>query len=171
MAFMDSAAGNQGGIGPPGSSDTGPGGDVGPPAPGMPPQPQGGPILAGLARQATGPQVSAPGPGNMADSLGKLKIAIDLMQSALAGLPAGGQQHKDVLRSLQTLSRHLPQVGAQQGLQQTHLIDLLRRGQQNPLLQSLAGLLGGGGGGGGGGPGGGPQGPQPPMPSTPLPGA
>jgi hypothetical protein len=129
----------------------------------MMPAPKGGPILAALQRQQMGPQASAPGPGNMADALGKLKIAIDLMQSSLMGFDAGSQQYKDILRALQSLARHLPQTGAQSGLEQTHLIDLLRRGKQNPVLQALSGLLGGGGRG--------PSGPQPPMPSTPLPGA
>jgi hypothetical protein len=101
----------------------------------------------------------------MADSLGKLKIAIDLMQTALHGLPPGSQPYQDTLKALERLSRHLPQMGSAPGLEQTHLIDLLRRGRQNPVLQALAGLMGGGGRGQGGG------GPQPPMPSTPLPGA
>lgn len=162
MAFIDPGAGSPMDTGPPGSNDTGPEGQGGQ-GPGMPPTPIGGPVLAALQRQQQGPQVSAPGPGNMADALGKLKIALDLMQSALQGLPQGGPQYKDVLKSLQSLARHMPQVGAQQGLEQTHLMDLLRKGRQNPVLQALAGLIGGGGRG--------PGGPQPPMPSTPLPGA
>jgi hypothetical protein len=148
----------------PGSSDTGGGGGGGPPAPGMTPPQEGGPILAALQRQSKGPQASAPGPGNMADSMGKLKIAIDLMQSALHGFDAGSKQYGDILSALKSLSRHLPQSGPSSGLEQTHLIDLLRRGKQNPVLQAISGLMGGGGGGGGGQP-------QPPMPSTPLPGA
>jgi hypothetical protein len=109
----------------------------------------------------------------MADSLGKLKIAIDLMQSAMHGFEAGSHQYKDILNALRSLSRHLPQMGAQAKLQETHLMDLLRKGKQNPILQAISGLMGGGGGGGGDdqGGGGGGEGPQPPMPSTPLPGA
>lgn len=171
MAFIDPGAGSPMDTGPPGSSDTGPAGQGGGPGQDMQQGPIGGPVLAALQRQAQGPQVSAPGPGNMADALGKLKIALDLMQSALQGLPQGGPQYKDVLKSLQALARHMPQVGAQQGLEQTHLMDLLRKGRQNPVLQALAGLIGRGGGGGGGPGGGGGGGPQPPMPSTPLPGA
>ena len=168
MAFMDSGAGSPGDNAPPGANDTGPGGGGGPPAPGMQPPPEGGPLLAALQRQATGPQASAPGPGNMADSLGKLKIAIDLMQSALHGFEAATPQYRDILSALKSLSRHLPQQGPASGLEETHLIDLIRKGRQNPVLQAISKLMGGGGaeaGGGGGG------GAQPPMPSTPLPGA
>jgi len=165
VAFTDSADDSQAGMAGPDSSGTGPGDQVGPPEPGMTPPEQGGPILAALQRSAQGPQVSAPGPGNMADSLGKLKIAIDLMQAALQGLPAGSKPHQDTLKSLERLTKHIPQMGASPGLEQTHLIDLLRRGRQNPVLQALSGIMGGGGQEQGGGS------PQPPMPTTPLPGA
>jgi hypothetical protein len=96
--------------------------------------------------------------------LGKLKIAIDLMQLSLNGFEAGSTQYKDVLRALTALSRHLPEQGNQSGLEQTHLVDLLRRAKQNPVLQAISGLLSGKRGGG-------QQGGEPPMPSTPLPGA
>jgi hypothetical protein len=166
MAFMDSAADNPEGMEGPDSSGTGPEA-AGPPQPGMTPPEQGGPILAALQRSAQGPQVSAAGPGNMADALSKLKIAVDLMQSAIQGLPPGSQPYQDTLRALERLARHLPQEGAQTGQQQTILMDLLRRGKQNPMLQAIAGVFGGAGGG----PQGQGAGPAPPMPSTPLPGA
>lgn len=162
MAFMDSGADTPAGKEEPDSSDTPPGGPGASPGRGRPPEPRGGPILAALQRQARGPQASAPGPGNMADSLGKLKIAIDLMQVALNGFDEESAQYKDTFRALTDLSRHLPETGNQSGLEQTHLVDLLRRTKQNPVLQALSGLLGGGEDA---------QGPQPPMPSTPLPGA
>lgn len=173
MAFMDSGEGNPEDTGEPDSSDTPPDSPEGGRGRGIAPQPRGGPILAALQRQAQGPQASAPGPGNMADSLGKVKIAIDLLQISLNGFEPDSRQYKDILHALTSLSRHLPEENsAQPGLQETHLIDLLRRGKQNPILQSIAGLLNGGGGAGGAGGGeGGGGGPQPPMPSTPLPGA
>ena len=37
----------------------------------------GGPVLAALSRDRQGPQVSAPGPGNQADSMMKVKSAVD----------------------------------------------------------------------------------------------
>jgi hypothetical protein len=107
-----------------------------------------------------GPQASAPGPGNTADSLGKLKIATDLLQVALNGFEEGSKQYKDVKRALDELTPHLPEMGNASGLEQTHLTDLLRRAKQNPVLQAISGLMGEKR-----------QGPQPPMPSTPLPGA
>jgi hypothetical protein len=100
----------------------------------------------------------------MADGLGKLKIAIDLMQASLAGFDPESPQHREILHALETLGKHLPQMGNQSGLEETHLTDLLRKGKQNPVMQALSGLLGGGGEGG-------PPGSQPPMPATPLPGA
>lgn len=165
MAFTDSGGDSPGGNAGPDSSNTGPGGPGAPRGRGMPHEPRGGPILSALQRQQMGPQASAPGPGNMADSLGKLKIAIDLMQSSLSGFEPGSGQYKDILHALENLSRHLPESGNQSGLEQTHLIDLLRKAQQNPVLQALSGILMGRGGRGGGG------GQQPPNPSTPLPGA
>ena len=167
MAFMDSADDTPEDTAEQGSSDTPPEGQEGSQGRGTPPEPRGGPILAALQRQARGPQASAPGPGNMADSLGKLKIAIDLMQMSLNGFEPGSKQYKDILSALDALTEHLPETGNQSGLEQTHLVDLLRRAKQNPVLQAISGLLSGGrqrGGQGG-------QGPQPPMPSTPLPGA
>ena len=164
MAFTDSAERSPTDIEPPGSNDTEQEGPEAGQGRGMPPRPLGGPLLAALQRQLRGPQVSAGGPGNQADGLGKLKIAIDLMQASLAGFEPASPQYRDILRALTSLARHLPQAGNQSGLEQTHLMDLLRKGKQNPIMQALSGLLGGGGGEG-------PQGPQPPMPSTPLPGA
>ena len=64
-----------------------------PPMPGAgggPPSPQGGgPILAALARRQAGPQVSAPGQGDNAQSMNMLSQAIGLIQQALPGLPPG----------------------------------------------------------------------------------
>jgi hypothetical protein len=101
----------------------------------------------------------------MADALGKLKISVDLMQATLQAFEPGSPQYKDILRALTSLSRHLPREGGNEsGLEETHLMDLLRKMKQNPVMQALSGLIGGGGDGG-------PPGPQPPMPSTPLPGA
>lgn len=164
MAFTDSGGGNPMDTGPPGSNDTEQGSEDGR-GRGMTPPQQGGALMAALQRQARGPQVSAPGPGNAADALGKLKLAIDLMQTALQGFEPESRQHDDISRALDSLSPYLPKDGAAgAGLEQTHLTDLLRKGKQNPVLQALSGLVGGGGSPG-------PQGAQPPMPSTPLPGA
>ena len=141
------------------SNDTGQGGQGEPRSLGNEPEPYGGPILAALQRQVRGPQVSAPGPGNMADSLGKLKIAIDLMQMSLSGFETESKQHGDILTALDTLRAHLPEQGNASGLEETHLKDLLKRQKQNPVMQAISGLMNN------------KKGASPPMPSTPLPGA
>lgn len=145
---------NPDGGGPPGPPGVGPGGG----GPGGPPDPSQSPILAALSRRQQGPGVSAPGPGNNADSLVKLQNAIALMQDALQGLPAGSPSHRDVLRALNSLSRHIAQGQPTAGVQQTQLQDMLRNTMKNALLQKIAGNQG--------------QGKPPaPTPSTPLPGA
>jgi hypothetical protein len=103
----------------------------------------------------------------MADGLMRLKTAVDMIQNALPNLPAGSQQHKDALRAVTALSRHLPQGAPTAGVQQTQLGDLLRGTMRNALLQKLMSSQGGPGG-----PGGGPAGGMsPPQPSTPMPGS
>jgi hypothetical protein len=136
------------------------------PAPGNAPG-GGGPVLAALARRQQGPQPSAPGPGDQASSLTMLQNALGMMQSALSGLQPGTPVHRDVLRALQSLSRHMAQGQPTVGVQQTQLQDMLRGLLRNALLSKVMGQQGQQGGPGG------PAGamPQAPMPSTPLPGA
>jgi len=149
--------------GQPAEPDMGGGG-----APQGPPQMGGGPVLAALARNRSGPQVSAPGMGNIAQGLMQMKSAVDMLAATLNMLPTGGQQYKDVLKALQSLSRHLPQGAPVAGVQQTQLGDLLRNTVRNALMQKLMTQQQGGGQQGGAQPGGMPA---PPTPSTPLPGA
>jgi hypothetical protein len=169
MAFTDSAdvVGPQGADAAP---DQGP--PSGPPAGGQPPQ-GGGPVLAAIARRQRGPQISAAGPGDQAQSMQLLMQAVGLIQQALPGLPPGSPMHKDALNAAQRLSRHANQGAPTAGVQATQLQDLLRNVMRNALLQRIMGQQGN-------------QGPQqmgagpspmgeasaaPPMPSTPLPGA
>lgn len=146
------------GAGPPGGA---PGG--GPP--GGPPG--GGPVLAALARRQQGPQVSAPGPGDQASAISQIQNALGIMQQALPSLQPGSPVHRDVLRALQSLSRHISQGSPTAGVQQTQLKDMLRNVARNALLSNIMGQQQQGGGQGG------PPGamPEAPMPSTPLPGA
>lgn len=138
-------------------------------APGGPPQ-GGGPILAALARRQTGPQVTAPGPGDQASSMTMVMNAMGLLQQALPGLMPGSQVHRDTLKALSSLSRHVGQGSTTSGVQQTQLGDLLRNTVRNALLQKIMqqraqqqGQQAGAGQ---------PGSPaQAPMPSTPLPGA
>lgn len=135
------------------------------PSQGVAPPPQGpGPGLIAMARNRMGPQVSAPGPGNQADSLNKIIQAINMLKMAGMGLQPGDKLHSDVYKTIQTLSRHLGGVAGMApaaGVQKTALGDQLRDTVKNMLLSRVMGQQGGGPGGGGG---------PPPMPSTPLPG-
>jgi|SRR5882672_8073 len=147
--------------GAPAPDEAGPGPGAGGPGGGPPGgDPSGGGLLSALRAQQSGPEQSAPGQGDQANSLLMLKNAIDLIQQALAGLDPGSPPHRDALNALRQLSRHLPQGAPSAGAQQTQLGDILRMIGRSGLLQSLRGRQKGGGGG-----------PPAPMPSTPLPGA
>ena len=153
-----SGAGPPPGGGPPGDSAPmqggGPGGD-----------------LAAFARSKMGAQVSAPGPGNQADSMNLIIQAIQTLKQAGLGLQPGSKLHSDVFRTISQLSRHLGGAGGMGpavGIQKTMIGDQLKRTIQNALLQKILGGKGQGGQpgqAGGGGAGGAP------MPSTPLPGS
>lgn len=125
----------------------------------------GGPVLAALARRQQGPQVSAPGAGDQAFALTQIQNALGLMQQALTSLQPGTPVHRDVLRALQSLSRHMAQGAPTAGVQQTQMKDFLRNIARNALLANIMGQQQQGQGG--------PPGAmaQAPMPSTPLPGA
>jgi hypothetical protein len=142
----------------------------GPPTGGQPPGDsapiQGGGDLAAFARSKMGAQVSAPGPGNQADSMNLIIQAIQTLKQAGLGLQPGSKLHSDVFRTISQLSRHLGGAGGMGpavGIQKTMIGDQLKRTIQNALLQKIMGS------GGQGQPGGGQGGA--PMPSTPLPGS
>jgi hypothetical protein len=172
MAFLDPGA-NEAESGPPqppqgGSPPSGPAG--------------GGPILAAIANRQRGPQVSAPGPGDMSNSTTLIMQAYGLLKQAIPGLQPGSPIEQDVMKITQRLSRHLPQGQPALGVQQTQLQDLLRNVLKNALLSKIMGQMKPPGQGAAGGPGeagGGPAPPgappgamaQAPTPSTPLPGA
>lgn len=113
-----------------------------------------------------------------------LKNAVDMIHSALPMLEPGSQPHKDAVKALTSITRHLPQGAGTAGVQQTQLGDMLRNTVRNALLQRIMAQRGGGGGAGGGAQQGGgapgaggaqaggePQMPTTPTPSMPLPGA
>lgn len=149
---------DDGGGGPPGDP-------TGAPQAGPPGGPGPGGMLAALARNRQGPQISAPGPGNQADSMNKLQTAIQMIQEAALGLPPGSPLHRDALKAASSLSRHLGGASGMApgaGIQKTQLSDMFRDTVKHMLLQRIMASRGGGPGGGGA---------QPPMPSTPLPGS
>lgn len=111
-----------------------------------------------------GPQVSAPGPGNQADSMAKIIQAINLLKMAGLGLQPGDKLHSDVYNTIQRLSKHLGGVAGMApaaGVQKTMLGDQMKDTVKNMLLARIMGQQGQSGPPPGGGP---------PMPSTPLPG-
>jgi hypothetical protein len=97
----------------------------------------------------------------------QVQNALGMLQQALSGLQPGTPVHRDVLRALQSLSRHMAQGAPTAGVQQTQLKDMLRAVARNALLSNIMGQQQQGGGQGA------PSGAmaQAPMPSTPLPGA
>jgi len=138
--------------------------------PGGPPQPGG--FLSAMARNQMGPQVSAPGAGNQADSMIKIQQAIGLLTTAMQGLPPGQKLHTDVNRAIGALSRHLGggMAPGGAGAQVTAWRDQLRDTIRNMMLHRIMSQQKPQAGGdqqpaGPGLPGG------PPMPSTPLPGS
>ena len=133
-----------------------------------------GPILAALARQQGQPQISAPGAGNMGDSLTKVGTAIAMLQEAMRGMPPNMPAFKDINQAIGRLSRHVAQGAPTAGNQMTMLRDLIRGLMRNFNLQQVMAQQGGGqgqpgapGGGGAASPamGGGPS------PAPALPGA
>ena len=155
MSNIDVAADDNQALGPPPP----PGGGDAPG--GANPTAGGGPVLAALTAQRQGPQMSAPGPGNQADAMMKVKAGMEMIQSALPGLGVGTPVHTAALRALQQLSRHMASGSPTAGVQSTMLQDLLRRTMQSGLMQKVAGQRASGGKEGG----------QPPMPSPPMPGS
>lgn len=154
----------------PGGAPPGPPTGGAPPGgpPDQPPAPQVGGDLAAFARSKMGAQVSAPGPGNQADSMNLIIQAIQTLKQAGLGLQPGSKLHSDVFRTISQLSRHLGGAGGMGpavGIQKTMLGDQMKRTIQNALLQKIMGSGAGQPGHPGGGQGGAP------MPSTPLPGA
>lgn len=141
-----------------------------PPAPGGPgggggpPMGRGGGVLAALQRQQQGPQPSAPGPGNQADSMIKIQTAVGMIEQALGGIEKTSPFYRDAVNALSRLSRHMAQGPPTAGVQMTQMGDLFRGFMKNALLQRIMGQQGGQGGEVTGAP-------QPPQPSTPLPGA
>ena len=153
-------------VGPGADATAGQGGPpAGPPGAGAGGPPQGGgPIMAALARRMQGPQPSAPGPGDQAQSMTQIMDAIARLQAALHGLPPGSPMHRDVLQAVTRLSRHVSQGQPTAGIQATNAQDSIRNIMRNALLQRIMGQQGQDQGQSQGAPGAG-------QPSTPLPGA
>lgn len=99
--------------------------------------------------------------------MNKLLQAVQLIQQAAMGLPAGSPIWKAANHAAGQLGKHLPQGAPTVGVQMTQAKDMIQQIMKNSFLPHIMKQIAGGGGGGGQGAGA----PQPPMPSTPLPGA
>lgn len=103
----------------------------------------------------------------MADSLSKVREAINILELALPGLEVGSEPHAVVVKALPQLLKAVPASEAVSGVQNTQLLALQQRAQQSAAMQSVLRAMGGPGGpaGPGGPPGAMPPGgaPQPPM--------
>ena len=131
------------------------GGAGGPPGGIMP-----GGVFGALSRAQQQPGPTAPGPGDQADAMMQLKLALDLLAKAVPGL-VGTPAMAPVTRALNQLSRHVPQGSPTAGVQMTMMRDLMQSARRNPIQQKLAQMAQAQGGAGG----------QQPMPTTPQPGA
>lgn len=155
-AEMDDMGGGGPSPGPGGPGQPGPASNV------VPFQPRGNrnsPMLAALIRSQQSAQPSAPGPGNAAGSLTKLSGSISMLQEALNGFQPGTPPHKDVLKAIQILSKHMVQGSPAAGVQKTMFSDMLQGTVRNAMLQKLASQ------------GQGQPGQQAQAPATPMPGA
>jgi hypothetical protein len=132
-------------------------------------------MLAALMRSRGGQQPSAPGQGNQADALTRLKNAVELIESSLGGLDKGSRPYQAAIDSLRRLTRFLPQGAGAMGVQQTDLLNIMRGLMRNAMLQQIIQNRGGAQAApGAADQGAGPAGPDEasaPMPSTPLPGS
>lgn len=154
MSMMDeSDAGAVGGPSPapaPGAGGSPQSGAGGPPR-------GGGAMLSALMRQQQGAQVTAPGPGQHAESLQRLQGGTAMIEMAIPGLPP--EVKKDVLRALSLLNKHVAAGSPTEGAQKTMFGDAFQQSIRNALASRIAQQ------------GGGQPGQQAPNPATPLPGA
>lgn len=87
---------------------------------------------------------SAPTPdaGLAADSMSKVRTAVQMLEVALPGLPLGSDPHKAVLSAVQSLSKVVPPSNEVPGVQMTQLAGLQQKAQQSGMLQQLAAAMG-----------------------------
>ena len=115
-------------------------------------------MLAMLARQRQQPNVSAPGPGNFADSITRVSSVIPILQQAAMGFQPGSREWKIVHQAVGQLGKigqsGQPGVGVQKTFLQDALMATLRNQILPAMLQSRR-----------------QSGPGAPAPSMPLPGA
>ena len=99
----------------------------------MPPLPMMMPPM-GSTGPASPPTAS---PGAMADSMSKVREAINLLELALPGLQIGTDQHQAVIKALPGLTKAIPATEAVSGVQNTQLLALQQRAQQSAAMQAV----------------------------------
>lgn len=99
------------------------------------------PGMPGMGAPAAGSTGSmsapSPNPGLMADSLSKIGTAVQMLQTALPGLPVGDEVQKAVLDAITKLSKIAPASAQVPGVQATQLRGLGQQAQEGAMLQSL----------------------------------
>ena len=93
----------------------------------------------GPADPASAPTENA---GQAADSMSKVRTAVQMLETALPGLPLGSDPHKAVLSAVQSLSKVVPPSAEVPGVQMTQLAGLQKQAQQSAMLQQLAAAMG-----------------------------
>ena len=81
---------------------------------------------------------ASPNMGAQANAAAKVKQAVMLLQTALPELEIGSEIHQAVRTSINSLSKHVPQMAEQQALQQSTIRDLaLRQQQMGPMIAAM----------------------------------
>lgn len=106
-------------------------------------------------------------PGSAANGAAIVGQAVDMLEKALPDIPPQHPLHKEVLKSISTLSKYAPPQAQSPGAGRQALMQMAQQAQQqSPLAALLAGMHGAAPGAGGAGgapaPGAGAPGPVPP---------
>lgn len=118
--------------------------------------PGGAPPLGGIPSGGTG-HAMAPGPmaGSAAQSTNQIRLALEMLQKGLPGLPMGSDLHTAVLKSVTELSKHLSKGSDDESGVLQQLVSLARDRQAQPQQNAMLRMFpspGGPGGEGGGAP-------------------
>jgi hypothetical protein len=82
-----------------------------------------------------GPQTA--NAGFQADSLSKVREAVNLLNMAVAHLPVGSDEHKTVMRMIQDGAKIAPASAAIPGVQKTQLMGLAQEAEKTAMMQQL----------------------------------
>jgi len=98
------------------------------------------PTLTG-APPSSGPGVAPHGlPGQAAGSMGDLKMALEMLQKALPGVPMGTELHEAVLKAVTNIGKHMGEMAQSQQEKGKALLEMLMKLKQQGPNQALAGM-------------------------------